>query len=878
MSKWFAKNAEEVLLHFSCDKKRGRSVPAEHQRKSLNNIFRYPKADIGKVFAALNTDAALVLLVVTFVLSAIIGDTAQSLCGIAILFLFYFLASLVKFKSTKRIENSYTLLLPSAKIVENGKQRRLSISDVEAGDLIVFEAGDIIVADARIISCVELKIAERQIDPKNGKVQYISVSKTSDAVDEDSALNGAYSNMVYAGSVVISGSGRAVVVSVGDDTRIVTSASGIVLAKTDDKPKYLESFVSFAKRLSLLILISVIPVTLTALIISLGADTSANPTGNLLYFFLNGLCVAVVSMSELTVLPTESLVTKQFLPSSKRNFRTNSSSVTKLSSADTLADIDTVLILCPEVLYDRKRTLRQVYFSDNYYRFDSLSSADLDYFSRLTFSFFANVEIKKLSPDQKALSNYYKSLGTINIENVDKPQFSSLDDDGITVRMPNGTVHFLSAREDSFESFTHFRYFDGSVRPINEERRHEIALAHQKFSKNGLSVFVFMTIINANEIVFEGLMGVGCEFPYADGELREMMHECGIEPILVLPDENETNINFARNCGIISDDREIALSSEYKSFRRQITDAPIGTKVYIGFGRKGTALLSARLKNAGRRVLPIIKDSAHRRETSTQAVYATHADYSLDSVRLSSSLCLKHTDAQEKSGGLFDCILSILGSTMARLKLGIFKNCLVVAIFMRLLSIYPAILLGYHSILPSSPIILLLGLTFDAVAMSIISSHKGIPVRASDTSLDAERMFSAPVSIVYTLVGSISGLCIVFLTHALELSTVISTSFAPVFFSYAIVFSQIAVLGAFIIIMKKKVRSSSFFLRFSLLVLFASVLPIVNHYLGTFISSLSFLRVEPVKLLFLLIPIIVSFALVLLFDLAVDRFEKLHQK
>jgi hypothetical protein len=135
-------------------------------------------------------------------------------------------------------------------------------------------------------------------------------------------------------------------------------------------------------------------------------------------------------------------------------------------------------------------------------------------------------------------------------------------------------------------------------------------------------------------------------------------------------------------------------------------------------------------------------------------------------------------------------------------------------------------------------------------------------------------MFSMPVSIVNAIVGGACGLSLAFLTYLLKQSSVISTAFAPVFLSYALVFSQVSVLGAFIIIMKKKTRSSSFSLRYILLVLFSVALPILNHYLGVHIKSLSFLIIDPLVLLFLLIPVALSFAFVLLLDRLVEGFGK----
>lgn len=105
---------------------------------------------------------------------------------------------------------------------EEGKRQEIPLADAVVGDIIHLSAGDLIPADARVIYAKDLFISQSALTGESEPVEKVGeVSRLrADSVTE-------YSNILFMGSNVISGSATAVIISVGDDTLFGSMASSI---------------------------------------------------------------------------------------------------------------------------------------------------------------------------------------------------------------------------------------------------------------------------------------------------------------------------------------------------------------------------------------------------------------------------------------------------------------------------------------------------------------------------------------------------------------------------------------------------------------------------------------------------------------------------
>ncbi len=103
---------------------------------------------------------------------------------------------------------------------ETGK-KEISIDDIVVGDIVHLSAGDMIPADVRILSAKDLFVSQSALTGESEPVEkQANVSSGSEALTE-------ISNLAFMGSNVISGSAKAVVVAVGNDTMLGTMAKDL---------------------------------------------------------------------------------------------------------------------------------------------------------------------------------------------------------------------------------------------------------------------------------------------------------------------------------------------------------------------------------------------------------------------------------------------------------------------------------------------------------------------------------------------------------------------------------------------------------------------------------------------------------------------------
>lgn len=854
MFEWHKTEISEVALEFGTDVNVGRTnLDSKRKRGSNNNIFTLPNVDAGNIIRRIASDASLILLVVTYLIAAPLGFFVEAMVAIPLLLIVFSLACYIRYLSERRIFNSHTLLLPNAKIVENGKKLRLSVVDVEVGDLIYFTKGDMIPADARLVSSQNLDVAERFYNRKTESVDYKRFRKNHESLYIDSNSAEIYDNMVYAGSTVVSGQGRAIVTAIGSDTRLGRNEKGIPLFSQNDAPEFFNRFCKYSKRFSLAILLSLIPFSFIILYVNTLNNSNGEQSG-LLYTFLIMLAVAVTSMSELISAPASAIITGTLFEN-KHN-RHIDHGVTKLASVDAIADTDTILILCPDILIDKRQLVRRVFISDKEYRFDSLKSKELDSFS---YSIALYITDRRNTVDlfeRKALKQFLfqRNNKEKNRNITPLPTFFKVDD---------------------VETLRHIEYFrtdGGSQWKFDEESLQRLLDHYCRYLDLGLKVYLYLSIDpESKQQVFEGMVAVGEEYPFSDGKIFAECLENGIAPILILEQENEISVKVALNCGIARSTDDIVFASKLAQNGKLISDAPIDSRVYIGFGQKGTKEIFSNLTRDEKTILPVIKGLADKSAVLPRTVYATHNDASIESVKYTSSLALRSADAENCSGGIADALRSIRNSNFTRLKLKLFKSYLTFSTVFRISLIVMSMLT--NSIVGPMPslMILLSGLFTDATALLSIAMTKG----SANTFKTPQK--DTPIS-YFALIGFLVALASDILTKVLLNTGIITGLILQTFSFYSSVATQLFALAGFLIIIKSRTRKLKFNYAYSSVLVAFGIFLVSQYWLSdafyAALASLSYSRLELKLLPLLFISGVISFALLVL----IDRLFSLQKK
>jgi Ca2+-transporting ATPase len=171
------------------------------------------------------------LLIVAGAVSGLLGEAADAIAIFAIVILNALIGFYQEYNAERSIAALKKLTAPQAKVRRGGRLRAIPATEVVRGDVIEFEAGDLVPADARLASASSLRSAEAAL---TGESQ--PVGKTSGVLGQADLPLGDRANMVYMGTSIAGGAGRAVVVATGMETEIGKIAGLIEEAGETESP------------------------------------------------------------------------------------------------------------------------------------------------------------------------------------------------------------------------------------------------------------------------------------------------------------------------------------------------------------------------------------------------------------------------------------------------------------------------------------------------------------------------------------------------------------------------------------------------------------------------------------------------------------------
>ena len=102
-----------------------------------------------------------------------------------------------------------------ATVIRDGERRRVPAADLVPGDLVLVEEGDTIPADARVIESTALQTAEAALTGES-----LPVPKDETRVDGEDVALGDRQDMLFSGTAVTYGRGRAIVTATGMQTEM----------------------------------------------------------------------------------------------------------------------------------------------------------------------------------------------------------------------------------------------------------------------------------------------------------------------------------------------------------------------------------------------------------------------------------------------------------------------------------------------------------------------------------------------------------------------------------------------------------------------------------------------------------------------------------
>lgn len=455
-------------------------------------------------------------------------------------------------KAEKAIAALQEIAAATSKVVRDGRQLTVKSEELVPGDIIVLEAGDSVPADARILESASMKVEEAALTGES-----VPVTKTSEVlVSSDGKVPlGDRKNMVYMGSTVVYGRGRAVITATGMNTEMGKIADALSKAEDNETPLQ-KKLNQLSKVLSLLIL-GICAVIFAINLLRAYPDISGEI---LLDTFMVAVSLAVAAIPEGLAAVVTIVLSIGVTNMSKRN-----AVIRKLTAVETLGCAQVICSDKTGTLTQNKMTVVQHTGTDEKLLACAMalcSDAELD-------------EKKEAigEPTECALVNYALFAGfskdDLKDENVriGEAPFDSMRKRMTTVhRKKDGSIiqYTKGAPDEILKCCTHI-LLDGKVLELTRDLQEKVLQENKSMADKALRVLgaayrewestpkSFEAEALEEQLVFIGLVGM---IDPVRPEVKAAIEECraaGIKPVMITGDHKDTATAIAMELGIIDD-------------------------------------------------------------------------------------------------------------------------------------------------------------------------------------------------------------------------------------------------------------------------------------------------------------------------------------
>lgn len=234
MEHCYALTADEVIKSFSTHRSQGlKNQTAQKRLEKVGHNQLHEAAAISpwRILGEQFTDFMVLVLIGAAVVSGLLGEKADAVTIVSIVILNALLGFFQEYRAEKSLEALKELAAPLAHVLRDGQIMRIPAREIVPGDILILESGDRVAADGRLIEIVDLEANEAALTGES-----LAVNKSLAPLQTKNPALGDQHNMIFAGTVITGGRGKAVVTATGMQTEIGKIAGMISQAQDDETP------------------------------------------------------------------------------------------------------------------------------------------------------------------------------------------------------------------------------------------------------------------------------------------------------------------------------------------------------------------------------------------------------------------------------------------------------------------------------------------------------------------------------------------------------------------------------------------------------------------------------------------------------------------
>lgn len=559
---------EDVLTSLRTNPRTGLTqglIKERLEKYGYNEISQKKNFSVLGIFIRQFYDFLTLILIISTLLAFFVGKIPTAIAIILVVIANIILGFTMEYKSEKSLEALKKMIKDKTRVIRDEKEQMIDSALIVPGDIIVIEEGQQIPADARIIEEINLKVDQSALTGESAPVQKDLLDTKGDRADS-----------LFLGTTAVTGHGKAVVITTGEETEFGKIAKS--LSEIKEPPTPLQKQVI---RLSKLIVL--IGSVLAGLILLLGLFEGKSILSHQQLIMALSIFVSVVPAGLLVVM-TLTLATGVHRMAKEKAI------IKKLNSVETLGSTQVICTDKTGTLTDNKMTVKKVWVAGNFFNiggsFNPKQSIELETLVK-TGVICNSAEVIKTKegewdtlgdPTEASLLILGEKSGYIEKETKDKIDilkefsFEQKLRRRAVVYEDGGEIFFsaIGSPENILEISSY--YMDGGKKVLDDKYKKLIKDTFHSLATNGYRIIALSTKKIeeereyerekiGKEMVFIGLVAI--YDPPRKG-VREAIDKCraaGIRTVMITGDNELTALSIAREVNLVDGNQKVILGA-----------------------------------------------------------------------------------------------------------------------------------------------------------------------------------------------------------------------------------------------------------------------------------------------------------------------------
>ena len=568
--KEYLKSAEEVLKDTNSTQNGITSSQAKErlEKNGVNKLKEPPRDGLLKKFIKSLMDPMIIMLLAAAAVSAVTAIASNDSFTDVFIILFVVIVNTIlglvqESKAENAIDSLMEMTKATSKVIRDGVVQNIKSEDLVVGDVIVLEAGDAVPADCRILESFSMKVEEAALTGES-----VPVTKIVDLINlKENTMEvplGDRTNMLYSGSTISYGRGKAVVVATGMDTEMGKIADA--LQQADDEKTPLQKKMGEISKVLTKVVIGI-----SVFVFLFGIIKSGDFTGqHILDTFLIAVALAVAAIPEGLPAVVTIILSIGVTSMSKRQ-----ALVRKLNAVETLGCTQVICTDKTGTLTQNKMTVVEINSHNEKLLAEAMALCsdaeigenDVEAIGEPTEAALVNFANKMELPKYK-LEKEAPRIGEAPFDSMRKMMSTVHNKNGKIIQYTKGACEILLERS------THYLDENGQIVPMTNDIKENIKSKNKEFADKALRVLgaAYREYENVPEdfeaeslekdLTFIGFVGM---IDPCRPEVYDAIKNCkkaGIRPIMITGDHIDTATAIGKDLKIIKDSSEAITGAE----------------------------------------------------------------------------------------------------------------------------------------------------------------------------------------------------------------------------------------------------------------------------------------------------------------------------